>query len=418
MSEISTITPTVTPTMGLVQFDHGGETARYYNNSASELPAGTPIVQGTLFGVPVRPIAAHSWGALLIEGAMMFPKAANDSSLTAGQPASGNAYIGKVEYGMGSDGTPGSIATDDTVVWITVEAAANPTATSALSGSITCTDIGCSDGALGITGLQAAQGGTVTATGGTSTTSGNAGGLVSMTGGTGGATGNGGAASIVGGTPGATSGTGGAVAVTGGGSAAGTNYTGGTAALTGGAGKGSGSGGATSVVGGAGGTTGSGGAIAITGGASAGGSGTAGSVTIDAGAATGGTAGTVTIGGTNASAVITGGLLKRSTNATPVAASGTLIGDAAALTATYDIQTISSAGATAGVILPTGVVKMNLLIVNTSATAAKLWPQSGGTINGGTASHACTVPANGIMLAICTAADTWFVAALTGATVV
>lgn len=138
MSEQINITPTVTPTMGLVQFDHGGETVRYYNNSASELPAGTPIVQGDLFGVPVRPIRPYEWGALMIEGSMLFPKSATDAGLTAGAKAfwdninliatstpGANTYLGKVEYGMGANGTPGAIATADTIVYIQVEAAAN-----------------------------------------------------------------------------------------------------------------------------------------------------------------------------------------------------------------------------------------------------------------------------------------------------
>jgi len=111
-------------------------------------------------------------------------------------------------------------------------------------------------------------------------------------------------------------------------------------------------------------------------------------------------------------------LLLRSVNNTPVAAAGTLIGDAAALSGILDVQTISSDSAAKGVLLPVGVVGMDLTIINTSATAAKLWPQSGSAINGGTASHACTIPASASMRAIYTAASTWYVTALTGATVV
>ena len=146
MGESYSATPTVTPTMGLVQFDHGGETVRYYNNSASELPAGTPIIQGDLFGVPVRPIPAYSVGALMIEGAMLFPKSATDAGLTAGAKgywdatnsiatsiAAGNRYLGKVECGLGADGTPLSIATADTIVYIQVEAVADASATTPLN---------------------------------------------------------------------------------------------------------------------------------------------------------------------------------------------------------------------------------------------------------------------------------------------
>ena len=135
MSEIVSVTPSVTPTMGLVQFDHGGETVKYYNNSASTLPAGTPIIQGNLFGVPWRPILPYSDGTLAIEGAMLCPKSGTDAGLTAGADAywdsvnsiatsvvSGNVWFGKVERGMGANGTPGSIATADTSVYIQVEA--------------------------------------------------------------------------------------------------------------------------------------------------------------------------------------------------------------------------------------------------------------------------------------------------------
>jgi hypothetical protein len=111
-------------------------------------------------------------------------------------------------------------------------------------------------------------------------------------------------------------------------------------------------------------------------------------------------------------------LLLRSVNNTPVAAAGSIIGDAAALSAIIDVQTISSDSAAKGVLLPVGVVGMRLVIINTSATAAKLWPQTGSAINGGTASHACTVPASAIMLATYTAASTWYVSYQTGATVV
>lgn len=65
-----------------------------------------------------------------------------------------------------------------------------------------------------INGLAAAQGGSVTMTGGTSSTSGNNGGAAGVVGGTPGATGNGGIASITGGPGGGTSGTGGAANVT------------------------------------------------------------------------------------------------------------------------------------------------------------------------------------------------------------
>ena len=96
-----------------------------------------------------------------------------------------------------------------------------------------------SDAAAKVSGLAAAQGGSVTVQGGTSATAGNAGGAVELLGGEPGATGVGGAASVVGGAGGATSGKGGAAKLTGG---AGTNgnAAGGSVILTPGAKNGSG----------------------------------------------------------------------------------------------------------------------------------------------------------------------------------
>lgn len=186
-----------------------------------------------------------------------------------------------------------------------------------------------------ISGLAAAQGGTIQVIGGTSSTSANAGGPVQVTGGTPGATGVGGAVTIAGGVGGSTSGTGGAVSLTGGagttapaaggnaslvggaglGTSAGgqaivtggassggatgnggavvitggattnTNATGGAASVTGGAGNGSGAGGASGLVGGVGGATGNGGAVTMTGGTGGATSGTGGALTLASGAA-------------------------------------------------------------------------------------------------------------------------------------
>jgi len=107
-------------------------------------------------------------------------------------------------------------------------------------------------------GLAAAQGGSIQAKGGTSSTSANAGGAASLLGGVPGATGIGGAASVTGGAGGSTSGAGGAASLVGGAGTAG-NAAGGAAAVTGGAGQGSAAGGAAQVTGGVGGATGAGG---------------------------------------------------------------------------------------------------------------------------------------------------------------
>lgn len=100
-------------------------------------------------------------------------------------------------------------------------------------------DISAADSTFTITGLAAAQGGSVTTVGGTSSTAGNAGGATVMRGGVPGSTGVGGAATVIGGAGGSASGKGGAVNVTGGAGTAG-NASGGSVILAPGAKNGSG----------------------------------------------------------------------------------------------------------------------------------------------------------------------------------
>lgn len=100
-------------------------------------------------------------------------------------------------------------------------------------------DISAADATFTVTGLAAAQGGSVTTIGGTSSTSGNAGGATVMRGGVPGATGVGGAATLIGGAGGSTSGKGGAANVTGGAGTAG-NASGGSLVFAPGAKNGSG----------------------------------------------------------------------------------------------------------------------------------------------------------------------------------
>ena len=155
--------------------------------------------------------------------------------------------------------------------------------TATVAGSVTADDITGSDSALGIVGLPAAQGGSITATGGTSSTSANAGGAVALVGGTPGVTGTGGAVSATGGIGGSTSGSGGAASLVGG---AGTlNATGGQAIVTGGAGNGSGGSGGVAISGGTPGVTGAGGGITVTAGPGGATSGAAGTLVMAGGAA-------------------------------------------------------------------------------------------------------------------------------------
>lgn len=139
-----------------------------------------------------------------------------------------------------------------------------------------------------LAGLSAAQGGSATVKGGTSSTAGNAGGAATILGGVPGATGVGGAASVTAGAGGATSGAGGVASVTGG---AGTNgnAAGGAATVTGGAGQGTGAGGAATITAGASGAgaTGNGGDVSLVGGAAASTNGGGGSVILTPGAKAG-----------------------------------------------------------------------------------------------------------------------------------
>ena len=172
----------------------------------------------------------------------------------------------------------------------------------------TTSSITASASTLPINGLAAAQGGTVTVTGGTSSTSANAGGAVGLVGGTGGATGAGGAANVTGGI-GTATGNGGAVADTGGAGGA-TSGTGGAYTAAAGAGGGTGSGGVASVTGGASGTgaTGAGGIGKVVGGAALSTNGAGGAAQVTGGAGVGtGNGGAATIAGGVAGATGAGG---------------------------------------------------------------------------------------------------------------
>lgn len=113
------------------------------------------------------------------------------------------------------------------------------TASAVTTATLNADAIVGTDSSLGITGLADTQGGAVVATGGASSTSGNAGGAASLVGGAPGATGVGGAANVTGAAGGSTSGKGGAANVTAGAGTAG-NASGGSVVITAGAKNGSG----------------------------------------------------------------------------------------------------------------------------------------------------------------------------------
>jgi hypothetical protein len=112
-------------------------------------------------------------------------------------------------------------------------------------------------------------------------------------------------------------------------------------------------------------------------------------------------------------APVIGGMPTWSHTVTPVAAAGSTVADAAALPDTL-IAHITSDGAGKGVLLPavTGAGVMRI-VVNNSSTAAEIYAESGGTINGAAADASMVIPASKGVLCISTAAKTWIAFDLT-----
>lgn len=101
------------------------------------------------------------------------------------------------------------------------------------------------------------------------------------------------------------------------------------------------------------------------------------------------------------------------------AAAGNSAGTATALTA--DVNLVTASDGTTGVILPTGVAGMRIEIVNTVTTATavlKVYPDTGGAINGGSANASVNVAPGERATFVCTAALTWYVAANTAKSMV
>jgi predicted RecA/RadA family phage recombinase len=338
------------------------------------------VLVGTIPLVATRPIAANELGALATEGVFDIVKA--EEAITAGDAiywdVDGNPYGGTA----GSGAATGT-ATGNNLMGVAIADAASTASTvrvkltaakrtATIAGSVTADDITGSDSSLAIAGVSAAQGGAITIAGGTSSTAGNAGGAVTITGGVPGVTGAGGAVTIAGKAGGATSGTGGAVAIAGG---AGT--------------AGNANGGAVSVLGG-----------------NAHGSGTDGTLSL-------GTSNTsaVSIGASAIPTTIAGQLVAGVGGST--AAAGSTNADAQALPAgTGSIYPTTAADDTKGVIVDAAdkVTGRVLLIGNgVSNKILKVYPPSGGTINGAAANAAfSSVSGKGvIMVCLDSGANTW-----------
>lgn len=345
--------------------------------------AGAVVEVGSVPLVATQDIAAGALGALLTVG--VFAVVKKEAAFTAGDPVywdnNGNPYNGVALSGCASPtASEGNLmglcladagSTDETVSVLLT--AAKRTAT--IAGSVTADDITGSDSSLGIAGQAAAQGGAIALVGGTSSTSGNAGGAITLTGGTPGATGVGGAVTVSGGAGGATSGAGGAAVLQGGDGTAG-NANGGACAVRGGNAHGSGTDGVLSV-----------------------------GVTNTS---------AINIGAASIPTAITGPLVRGIGAST--AAAGSAAGDAAALPAgTASIYPTTAADDTKGVILHANdqVTGRDLFIGNgVSNKILKVYPPTGGTINGAAANAAFSSASGKGVRIICLdgAGNTWLAA--------
>ena len=154
-----------------------------------------------------------------------------DIAVTGGDITSSS---GAIAFGDENLSTTGTLAAGATTI---TGALSSTTTVSGVTGDFEVIEAG--DASLGINGLDAAQGGALLSTGGTSSTAGNAGGAVTNVGGTPGSTGIGGAVGLTGGAGGSSSGTGGAANLTAGAGTAG-DANGGNIVITPGALNGSG----------------------------------------------------------------------------------------------------------------------------------------------------------------------------------
>ena len=80
---------------------------------------------------------------------------------------------------------------------------------------------------------------------------------------------------------------------------------------------------------------------------------------------------------------------------------------AGAYVLTKQINKVSTAAASTGVLLPTGTVGMRVTIANAGANTLSVYPAGTGTINGGSAGAAVTLASGSTKDYICTAANVW-----------
>ena len=89
-----------------------------------------------------------------------------------------------------------------------------------------------------------------------------------------------------------------------------------------------------------------------------------------------------------------------------VAATGSTQGDAAALS--EGLNVVSAADGTKGVVLPTAVAGMTVIVKNTAAAALKIYPATGGAINAGAANAAYSITNLTSTLLVASSATQWY----------
>jgi len=88
-----------------------------------------------------------------------------------------------------------------------------------------------------------------------------------------------------------------------------------------------------------------------------------------------------------------------------VSAAGTVQGDATALSKTYNV--VSTATANQGVKLPTAAAGLVNFVINSTSVNIKLYPNTSGTINSGTANAAINVPEGTSVQLVGTSSTNW-----------
>jgi hypothetical protein len=91
--------------------------------------------------------------------------------------------------------------------------------------------------------------------------------------------------------------------------------------------------------------------------------------------------------------------------ASSITAAGTIQGDATALTKTYNV--VATATADQGVKLPTAASGLVYNVINATSVSIKLYPNTSGTINSGTANAAINIPAGTSAQLVGTSSSNW-----------